>query len=199
MKTLNSKEGYNIYSNKYYEFYPYLDSFDRDQFILTIKNLISQKNPNILDLGIGDGRLTKQLKKLSENIFGVDISFSMLKKTKKKTNLIVNADSKYIPFKENCFDLILSSFLIVHIDNPYYLLLDISKILKINGFYIFNIISQKSPPVLSYNNKKFRIKSYYHCNKKINNILNKTNFNYDFEEIIIKGKKVSTIYICKKI
>ena len=78
MKFSDSRSGYDQYSKFYRKDHPWLDSFDKKEFLKLI-----QPSDSILDLGVGDGRLASELTKRAEVVFGVDLSLNMLKKVKK--------------------------------------------------------------------------------------------------------------------
>lgn len=194
MKTLDSKTGYNLYSEKYSKHHAYLDSFDRTEFIEHIGKPVLT-----LDIGAGDGRLYAELKKRSLTVVSLDLAKEILKKNCGSKNLRVAADALFFPFKNACFDLAVASFLMVHIEHPGELFSSVYDILKQNGRFVFNIIPQKTPLSLNVFNKKFKIESFYHSPSKIENQLKSGNFIFSREEIIKeRGKWTSIIYDCRK-
>jgi ubiquinone/menaquinone biosynthesis C-methylase UbiE len=74
-----------------------------------IKSLITSNNyKTILEAGCGTGSWISSLEDISKKIFGLDYSLDMMKISKSENMRlnIVNADAVYIPFNDNCFDLI---------------------------------------------------------------------------------------------
>lgn len=80
--------------------------------------LINYKNNFILEIGVGIGRWTKIISEDNTTV-GIDISRSMVQRTKKNVNpnkcSLVVADSSYLPFKPEIFDVIISITVIQHI------------------------------------------------------------------------------------
>ena len=97
-----------------------------------IKNIFKKKNEeiSILDFGAGWGFWLTFLKKNRFNVFGYEISQTRLNFLKKKEIKIVS-DIKNTSYK---FDFIYSEETFEHIPNPKEVLMDLSKILKKDGF-----------------------------------------------------------------
>lgn len=76
-----------------------------------------KKNEKLLDLGCGNGRLYKMLKKLSIDYIGIDISEELIKKAKEnnpEVNFIVGS-ALDLPFKNEIFDKVISIAVLHHI------------------------------------------------------------------------------------
>jgi ubiquinone/menaquinone biosynthesis C-methylase UbiE len=107
-----------------------------------------------LDFGCGMGRLTLPLSKYFDNVFGLDISETMIRLAeqlkyqhsrlyKGKITYILNK-SNFIPFEDNKFELVYSNIVLQHM-NKYNSLLYISefiRVLKKDGFAIFQAPSR---------------------------------------------------------
>lgn len=130
-----------------------------------LKAVIPAKTGNyMLDIGCGSGfdiyYLSKRFK--GAKIFGVDLTFKLLKKGKKvfkNQNIplnIVNANITSLPFKDNSFDFALSHAVIHLIREKHKSFMEIYRILKDNGLLIVcdPVISGKMPEFLidEYNN-----------------------------------------------
>lgn len=109
------------------------------------------KRLNILDLGSGEGG-TSSLFADSNYVVSYDISFLRLKRQKEKyrTYKLINGDARFLPFGDSTFDLIILQDVIEHIENPYFLIEELSRVLNKDGilylstpnkFSILNIIS----------------------------------------------------------
>ena len=75
----NAKDGYNDAANDYHRYHKLLDEFDQGMF----KRFLPRggKELTIIDLGAGDGRLYKHVKKLPHKKYvACDIAEKMLKK-----------------------------------------------------------------------------------------------------------------------
>lgn len=77
-----------------------------------IKSKITDENISILDLGTGTGFKLIPLSSQNANIFGLEISSSMILAAKKnfefKNSFVIQGDNFNLPFKSNSFGLILS-------------------------------------------------------------------------------------------
>jgi ubiquinone/menaquinone biosynthesis C-methylase UbiE len=64
---------------------------------------------NILDVGVGTGRLAEPLQKTGFEVAGIDISRRMMSKAKEKgLQDLLLADARFIPFKDKTFDIAIS-------------------------------------------------------------------------------------------
>lgn len=110
-----------------------------------INNIIEEEKPNlILEIAVGPGRLTKDIKLWNKGI-GIDFSSNMLNLAKKNVNnknwKFVKSDIMKMPFKNNYFDMVLNFKLLMHFNKKerkkaYN---EISRVLRKNSFFIFDI------------------------------------------------------------
>ncbi|MFX1504008.1 MAG: class I SAM-dependent methyltransferase [Promethearchaeota archaeon] len=103
----------------------------------------SKKQVNrILDIGCGDGVLiyliAKKLKKKTIRLFGIDSSEIAIEVAKKKIPLakFKVANIYDLPFKENYFDIIISSDVIEHVSEANKMLSEIRRVGKNNSYII---------------------------------------------------------------
>jgi len=90
-----------VYKHRSYE--------EADKFVINlIKTLISKKSV-ILDIGCGQGRHVESFLKNEHSCYGIDLSFHLLKTANEKDNLCLG-DMRYLPFKDNYFDVCTSLF-----------------------------------------------------------------------------------------
>jgi ubiquinone/menaquinone biosynthesis C-methylase UbiE len=92
-----------------------------------LKNLKLRSAKLILDCGCGTGRATFLAHNLGFNVFCMDISTEMLKRIgdKKISNksyrdmkiVLIVGDAEYLPFKDGCFDAVISAGLLHHLPN----------------------------------------------------------------------------------
>ncbi len=79
------------------------------------------KDERILDMGCGWGRVTVRFAQKLRYVIGMDISIEMLKLAKKRADEFgvffhaVCADIAHLPFKENSFDKIYSTLVLIHV------------------------------------------------------------------------------------
>ena len=114
------------------------------------------RNNPVLELGIGSGAITTNLKTKIENssIVGVDVSKSMLKVCKR--NLSENSDQIgdasflvgdifHLPFRSLSFDSVLTIRLIPNLEQNSSALQEVARILRPGGQIIFDIYNRMSP------------------------------------------------------
>ncbi|KKL88322.1 hypothetical protein LCGC14_1925850, partial [marine sediment metagenome] len=109
------------------------------------------KDKTIMDYGCGPGYGSEILSRYAKKVVGVDIrtkAINYSRRTYQQSNLSfqVISPSKPLPFKDDYFDVIISSHVIEHIPNVHKYLGELKRILKINGKLI-----------ISTPNKKFRL------------------------------------------
>lgn len=99
------------------------------------KILHGQKFEKALDAGCGDGKVAQIMgEKLGISFHGVDISrkgVELAKKLGVKAQ-VANLSNK-IPFEDNCFDLVISTEVLEHVNDPDTFLKEIYRVLKPNG------------------------------------------------------------------
>ncbi|MDR2407898.1 MAG: class I SAM-dependent methyltransferase [Bacteroidales bacterium] len=91
-------------------------------------------NQNILDLGCGDGGLTKSLT-AKNNVFGVDISEILVKKAKTVgiSAITLNLETELLPYPDEFFDLVIGCDIFEHLFNYNKLLKEIYRCIKKEG------------------------------------------------------------------
>jgi len=89
----------------------------------------------VLDVGCGSGTIVKRLLKKGKNVIGVDIGKGFLSfcQSSYRNAAFCGADAQYLPFSDNCFDTIVCSELIEHLDKPEKSLKEFERILRPNG------------------------------------------------------------------
>ncbi len=112
-----------------------------------------KKNLNILDLGCGPGLYAELFTKKGHKVTGVDFSKSSIeyaKKSAKKRDLdieYINEDYLELDLEENRFDLVVliyTDFGVLIPSERDKLLILISKVLKPNGVFIFDVLNNKN-------------------------------------------------------
>lgn len=105
------------------------------------KTILSYKNKNsrLLDLGCGTGLALSIVGRVFHNSVGCDTEEKEVKAAKvllKKLNLnipVIKYDGKRLPFKDNCFDIVISIDVIEHASNPTLMLEEIRRVLEKDG------------------------------------------------------------------
>ena len=166
----------------------------------TLKGMLPDfKGKRMLDLGCGYGwHSIYAMENGASSVVGIDISQSMLKVAKEKTHF---SEVEYIcgaiedmDFKEESFDIVLSSLAFHYIKDYKELIEKINKVLKPNGILIFTV---EHPVFTAYgtqdwyydNNKEilhFPVDNYYYEGKRIANFLG---------EDVVKYHRTITTYL----
>lgn len=95
----------------------------------------------VLDAGCGVGYGTEELAKRSFFALGIDLSKRVIDKAmrRRKTNLrFILADCRYLPLRNESFDLITSFEVIEHLVDPDLFLKEVKRVLKENGKLILS-------------------------------------------------------------
>ena len=118
----------------------------------------------ILDLGCGTGLLQEFLQK---KIYGVDISFQMLKRAKTK-EVVVQADMDFLPFFDSVFDAVLSFTSLQCLPSLDYIFGEVRRVLKKGNPFIFTILRKwSSPELFEKVNSYFEIEAVRECGEDI--------------------------------
>lgn len=110
-----------------------------------IKKYISLEEKNILDVGSGNGYFAYYLSQYT-NVVGVDISETLLKLN--PISRKIKCDAQDLPFKEGSFDLVISSNLLHHVENPTKV---ISEMCRVSREYVILSDSNRNNPFLFIN------------------------------------------------
>lgn len=95
------------------------------------------KNKKILDLGCSNGFVSKLIKDKGNDVYGVDISASLVKKTSRLGIKTFTADlENEIPFRKETFDVVVAGEVIEHIKDTDKFLQEIYRILKNDGYLV---------------------------------------------------------------
>lgn len=104
-----------------------------------IRNLVG-KGKHVLDLGCRDGTLTKYFIEKNK-VVGLDVDKEALSICKDKLGIETvwhNADEK-LPFEDSSFDVVVAAEIIEHVYHPSFLIKEIKRILKKDGYFIGSI------------------------------------------------------------
>jgi ubiquinone/menaquinone biosynthesis C-methylase UbiE len=144
MKQDNVKDLYNKIAKKYNKNRS-LASNDVTEFPKVIELIGNIKGKQILDLGCGIGKHSKEYIKKGAQVTGIDASEEMIKITKNvcedKGDFFV-ANFEEVKFDKESFDLIVASFSIHYSNKLDYLFKQFHSWLKPNGRVIFSIYHQ---------------------------------------------------------
>jgi ubiquinone/menaquinone biosynthesis C-methylase UbiE len=183
-----SKEGYDLYAGLYDKTLEFLDSFERNE----LKRMIySAKGKKVLDVGCGTGRLFPEFQKMNFDITGIDVSQKMIDIAKNrchKAKLLVG-DVENLPFKDDSFDVVVASFVVVHLKYLEKAFSEIYRVLKNGGVFIITNINQKKAPKLKMSTtQEIVIKSFYHMPKEVIKSLENEFFKINEEKFLYDGE-----------
>ncbi len=115
----------------------------RNIFVVARYNLVLNqtgdcKGKRMLDIGCGDGALSYLLCQKGGFVIGVDSSDAAINLAKKKTKNVKNiefikASAYCLPFKHNCFDYVISSDVVEHLQEPHRMLAEIKRVFNGKG------------------------------------------------------------------
>lgn len=113
------------------------------------KYLYNLSNPKILEIGCNDGVLLKPLASLGCKVIGVDPSSSVTQKINIEGAIIKNDFftenlSRELLINHGYVDLVTANFAFAHIDNMHDVMKGISKILHLNGIFVFELYYLKT-------------------------------------------------------
>ena len=189
IKIMDSASGYDLAAGRYDDKEKYLNSFEKNQLRPLWGDL---RGKRVLDVGAGTGRVVAELSKDGGIVTALDISTQMLErlKIKKLKNVkTVVGDAESLPFANNTFDLVVATFLVVHLKDPTRFFDEVYRVLKDGGKFIVTNINQKEPPEVKTDKGVIKIESYYHRPDKIRELLGELAFGIE-REITVKEKEV---------
>lgn len=104
------------------------------------------KNKNILEIGCGNGYLSRQLAKQKAQITAIDISSKFLKfaiqKEKAKPlgiNYLVRDATNLYDLKNNNYDVVIANMCLMDIADAKSAIKEVSRVLKKNGYFVFSL------------------------------------------------------------
>lgn len=178
------KSGYDIYAPLYDDDFKFLRTFEKDQLFTLIGDI---KGKKVLDIGCGSGRLISELKLFGATVTACDISPEMVKRTKKKfpTLEVVEGDMENLPFKDGAFDMVIATFVIVHLKDLEKAFDEVNRVLKDGGQFIVTNINQRKAPKLKVGKlQEIVITSFYHRPEDVVEALERSYFEIEKEEFI---------------
>lgn len=195
----DSKSGYDLYAPYYDEDFKYLNGFEKDYLFTIIGDI---KGKKVLDIGCGSGRLIGELKLFGAKVTACDISPEMVKRTREKfPNIeVVEGDIYDLPFKDRQFDMVIATFVIVHLRDLQKAFDEVYRVLKKGGQFAFTNINQRKAPKLKVGKlKEIVITSFYHRPQDVTKALEESFFDLEKEEFVYEdGVWINQILRAKK-
>lgn len=108
--------------------------------------------PRILDIGMGTGNTTMRLLQRfpAASIHGCDLALNMVTRSREKEALqsrkqfFITADTEFLPYRDTCFDLVISSFTLQWLERWDRALQEISRVLKPGGIFLCSIFGEQT-------------------------------------------------------
>jgi len=182
-KVYNSEEGYDIYADHYDASLAFLDGFERDRLFAMMGDVSGKR---VLDVGCGTGRMIENLKKFGAKTVGLDVSKEMLRVARKKflSTELVLGEVENLPFEDLTFDMVIATFVIVHLADLRLAFEEVYRVLKDDGIFILTNINQRKAPKLKIGKDEIVIKSFYHRPEIVLQELKDCFFEIEKEEFI---------------
>lgn len=122
------------------------------KFYIINSYLKVKKSFIILDVGCGTGLITKRW---CCNVIGIDPSLKLLLKA--THGIYINAKAEFLPFKDNCFDIVVSITSIQNFEDVGKALQEIKRVGK--RFFVITVLkkSYKKDKIIFYIKKLFKI------------------------------------------
>ncbi len=198
IKVLKSAAGYDLAASTYDNKEKYLNSFEQNNFLPLLGDLHDKK---VLDVGAGTGRLAVLMSKAGAEVTAMDVSTQMLQVLKNKNSKIKTliGDAENMSFPSNFFDVVVATFLIVHLKNPQTFFDEAYRVLKDGGIFVFSNINQKEAPEVDTKQGKIKIESFYHRPEKIVEDLESLAFNVEKNIFLYENEVwINQIVVAKK-
>lgn len=135
----------------------FMNKWDGQVFIDALQ---LEKNKEVLEIGLGTGRIAVNVAPYCKRLTGIDISSKTIQRAKENlkdhSNIIfINGDFLSYEFKKN-FDVIYSSLTMMHFENKRQVVLKIDSLLKSKGIFCLSIDKNQSE-YIDMGNRKIKI------------------------------------------
>lgn len=101
------------FGEEYLRIYPHRDDEDAGRLVALVDRQRPVAGRRVLDLACGPGRHAAQLAGRGAHVVGVDLSLPLLSRARHRTGpglLLVRADMRELPFRDETFDLVVNLF-----------------------------------------------------------------------------------------
>ena len=104
------------------------------------------ENKCLLEIGIGSCRLLEALRERGNDVYGVDVSESIIETAKSKgfeNVALLDISDEPLPFQEDQFDVVFCYEVFEHLANPYRLFKEVQRTLKPQETFYFSVPAQE--------------------------------------------------------
>lgn len=197
VKIYDPKTWYDILYHKYHDFHKDLDSWDKWMFMKFLPENLNWLN--ILDIGAWDWRLLKYFKwKNYSRYVCCDISEKIMKRIRGNVEKIVCDLEWELPFVDQEFDIVLSFFVLLHIENIQWLFEEIYRVLKPWAKFIALHHIEHRPYEYNMWGEKFKIRNFIHKYEYIEKAADYSFFDIDYMDLLVGNNIVGKVYCFTK-
>jgi len=197
IKILDPKIWYDKIYNEYKKYHNFLENFDKNLWQRFIPKNLEWKT--IIDLWCWDGRISNFfIWKWIEKYIWIDISENMLKKTKSFVEKIQTDLNTNIPLEDKTWDIIISLFTLIHIENIDIFFSEVYRIMKKDAIFILFHHTERKNYTHKIQNEEFKIKTNKWSYEEIENLLEYNFFKYNIYDIKEYNTLIWKYFICKK-
>jgi SAM-dependent methyltransferase len=108
-----------------------------ENFLINLLKKLPIKKGDFLDLGCGQGFSTQFFKEAGFNSRGLEYDNVLVKGSQKRGLNVIQGDlNKKLPFKTSSFDVILLKDAIEHLPSAYFIMKEMKRVLRPNGYLI---------------------------------------------------------------
>ena len=97
------------------------------------------RNGNLLDIGVGSGRLLSRFKGDQYKCYGVDISLGMLPVARDRGIDVCSARAEELPYLDGIFDLVVATDVLEHVLDLYSTVSEMYRVCKIGGLLVVRV------------------------------------------------------------
>ena len=104
------------------------------------ENFTRTQNDLILDIGCGSGATLKTAQPYFKKLFGIDLALYLNDDIKQLVNFSqVDLNFEPLPYTDSSIDLITAFQVVEHLENPFYVMREIHRTLKKDGFFVMSV------------------------------------------------------------
>ncbi len=154
----NLSTQYNDFAKEFISGIDRSDNISRNEFYKKIPQHLN--NLKVLDLGCGDGSDITEYEARGAETFGYDASEELIRLARKKlaTTDLQIGDMRKTPYKNNEFDAVFSKYAIGTVDEISDIYVEVSRVLKSGGLFIF----LTTHPMRLFLENRNNTKNYFH-------------------------------------